>query len=172
TAPRWAVPARRAAEVHGMKLPLLLLYGRADSTISFMGANIYPQDVENGLYGDRERVAQLASFTLSLEAVDGDETRQQPVIHLELREGVELEDGARAAFAASAREGAIAYLAKTSRDFAKPAIVIVNAPAASSRIDERRQTIHRVCQLTGQLAGPVSASKAAGKRTNPRNEGS
>jgi len=119
TAPKWAVPARRAAEVHGMKLPLLLLYGRADSTISFMGANIYPQDVENGLYGDRERAAQLASFTLSLEAVDGDETREQPVIHLELREDVEIEDGARAAFAASAREGVLAYLAKTSRDFAQ-----------------------------------------------------
>jgi phenylacetate-CoA ligase len=102
-----------------MKLPLLLLYGRADATISFMGANIYPQDVENGLYDDSTRAAQLASFTLTLESVSGDETAQQPVIHLELRADVSLDDAEREAFAHDARRGVVAYLARVSRDFAQ-----------------------------------------------------
>ncbi len=33
-----------------MRLPFLFLFGRRDSTVSYMGANIYPQDVEYGLY--------------------------------------------------------------------------------------------------------------------------
>jgi phenylacetate-CoA ligase len=117
--PKWAGPAREAFRKQGMKLPLLLLYGRADATISFMGANIYPQDVENGLYDDSTRAAQLASFTLTLESVSGDETTQQPVIHLELRADVSLDDAEREAFAHDARRGVVAYLARVSRDFAQ-----------------------------------------------------
>ena len=117
--PEWQVAAREAWLAQGMKLPLLLLFGRKDATISFMGANIYPQDVENGLYADTSRAAQLASFTLTLEALEGDETSQQPVIHLELREEVHLSGAQREQLAQGAREGVIGYLAKVSRDFAQ-----------------------------------------------------
>ncbi|WP_241237107.1 phenylacetate--CoA ligase family protein [Georgenia faecalis] len=117
--PRWRHAARAAWAEQGMKLPLLLLYGRADATISFMGANIYPQDVENGLYDSPARAAQLASFTLTLEAVAGDETVQQPVIHLELRADIALTDADRDALAHGAREGVVGYLARVSRDFAQ-----------------------------------------------------
>ncbi len=34
--------------------PFFFLYGRRDGTISYMGANIYPIDVEYGLYRDEE----------------------------------------------------------------------------------------------------------------------
>lgn len=117
--PAWQEPARAAWRKQGMKLPLLLLYGRADATISFMGANIYPLDVENGLYGDRERAAQIASFALSLRERPGSTVDTQPVIHLELRHGVALDDEARATLAQGACEGVVAYLARTSRDFAQ-----------------------------------------------------
>ncbi len=117
--PEWQRPAREAFAKQGMKLPLLLLFGRADATISFMGANIYPQDVENGLYTDAGRAAQIGSFTLTLEDRDGDATSQQPTIHLELRQGVCLDDAQRAALSADVREGVVAYLARTSRDFAQ-----------------------------------------------------
>ncbi|GAA1157568.1 phenylacetate--CoA ligase family protein [Ornithinicoccus hortensis] len=116
--PRWRAEARAAWEKQGMKLPLLLLFGRKDATISFMGANIYPQDVENGLYDDSSRAARLASFTLTLEERDGGKD-SQPVIHLELREGVTLAEAERADLAADARTGVVGYLARVSRDFAQ-----------------------------------------------------
>ena len=56
-----ADPAARARGASGrggstrMRLPLLFLFGRKDSTISYMGANIYPQDVEYGLYARQRR---------------------------------------------------------------------------------------------------------------------
>lgn len=117
--PRWQHGAAAAWAHQRMKLPLLLLYGRADATISFMGANIYPQDVENGLYGDPERAARIASFTLTLESAAEDLTAQHPVIHLELREEVDIDDGARADLARTARDGVVTYLASVSRDFAQ-----------------------------------------------------
>lgn len=117
--PDWAEPSAEAFRRQGMKLPLLLLYGRADATISFMGANIYPLDVENGLYGDGDRAARIASFTLSLEDVESDATRQQPVIHVELRDGVEIDDTERGEFATAIQEGVLAHLARVSRDFAE-----------------------------------------------------
>lgn len=117
--PEWAEPSAQAFLRQGMKLPLLLLYGRADATISFMGANIYPLDVENGLYDDPEHAASLSSFTLSLEDVDGDATVQQPVIHIELREGVDLDDAGRRDFAAAVATGIVRHLARVSRDFAE-----------------------------------------------------
>lgn len=117
--PHWADPARQAFERAPMKLPLLLLFGRADSTVSFMGANIYPQDVENGLYEDAERAAAIASFTIALQPVPGDAVAQQPVLHLELREGAALDEAARTTLVESARAGVVAYLARVSRDFAE-----------------------------------------------------
>ena len=68
-----------------MRLPLLFLYGRKDSTISYMGANIYPQDVENGLYQDNPLAHQIESFCLTLEEHADLESR--PVVHVQLRAG-------------------------------------------------------------------------------------
>ena len=71
-----AVPAQardealRAWRTDRMRLPLLFLFGRRDSTISYMGANIYPQDVEYGLYTDNPLAHLLQSFCLELEEHD------------------------------------------------------------------------------------------------------
>lgn len=106
-----------------MKLPLLFVFGRADATISFMGANIYPQDVENGLYADERAAALIGAFTLALEddprggAAAG--TDQQPVVHLLLRPDHGLDDAGKAELARTCREGLVAYLARVSRDFAQ-----------------------------------------------------
>lgn len=48
-------------------LPFLFIYGRKDSTISVMGANIYPEDVENVVYSDFAIGACINSFMISLE---------------------------------------------------------------------------------------------------------
>jgi phenylacetate-CoA ligase len=49
-----------------LPLPYLLLFGRRDQTISIMGANIYPEDLERVLYAEPELAAGLASFMISV----------------------------------------------------------------------------------------------------------
>ena len=119
----WSAGADAAFATERMKLPLLFVFGRADATISFMGANIYPQDVENGLYADERAAALIGAFTLALEddprggAAAG--TDQQPVVHLLLRPDHGLDDAGKTELARTCREGLVAYLARVSRDFAQ-----------------------------------------------------
>jgi phenylacetate-CoA ligase len=49
-----------------LKLPFLWIYGRKDSTVSVMGANIYPEDLEQALYDEPELAAITHSFCLGL----------------------------------------------------------------------------------------------------------
>ena len=74
--------------------PFFFLFGRRDGTISYMGANIYPIDVEYGLYRDEELAATIESFCLELEESPALESR--PVVHVQLREGAQLERDAAA----------------------------------------------------------------------------
>ena len=55
-----------------LPFPYLFLFGRRDSTISIMGANIYTDDVERVLYGLPEICSGLASFMIRVaEKADG-----------------------------------------------------------------------------------------------------
>ena len=65
-------------------LPFLWVHGRRDATISVMGANIYPEDVEAVLYRDPEVATRLHSFLLSV--VDDEAGTPRPLIALELTE--------------------------------------------------------------------------------------
>lgn len=47
-------------------LPFLYVYGRKDSTISVMGANIYPEDVESVVYADPFLAKNIYSYAISL----------------------------------------------------------------------------------------------------------
>jgi len=109
----------RAFAVQRMKLPFVLLFGRKDSTISYIGANLYPIDIENGLYRDNPHASAIESFKLALLEVG--EHEQRPLVHLQLREGAAgaLDAEARASLAERAREGVVAHLASVSRDFAQ-----------------------------------------------------
>ena len=49
-----------------IRLPFLWIYGRRDSTISVMGANIYPEDLEQCLYAEPALARLTRSFCLSL----------------------------------------------------------------------------------------------------------
>jgi phenylacetate-CoA ligase len=55
-----------AAGAPALPFPYLLLFGRRDQTISIMGANIYPEDVERVVFALPELAAGLASFVLSV----------------------------------------------------------------------------------------------------------
>ncbi len=110
----WAA-AQQAFAAERMRLPLLLLYGRKDSTVSFMGANIYPQDVEYGLYEDNEQAHLLEGFMLTLEETETLDAR--PVVNLELRKGVQLDEAARAELCTTCQRGVVEHLLAVSRDF-------------------------------------------------------
>ena len=49
-----------------LPLPYLMLFGRRDQTISIMGANIYPEDLERVLYSQPELATGYASFSMSV----------------------------------------------------------------------------------------------------------
>jgi phenylacetate-CoA ligase len=140
---------RRAFEGDRMRLPLLFLYGRKDSTISYMGANIYPQDVENGLYQDNPLAHRIQSFCLTLEEHSDLESR--PAVNIQLREGVQLTQPELDELADVCRRGVLRYLAEVSRDFAES---LAEDPTAA----DLRVRVHE------HGAGPFAAT--AGKIKN------
>jgi phenylacetate-CoA ligase len=69
-----------------LRLPFLWVYGRKDSTISVMGANIYPEDVEQCLYAQPGLSAVVRSFMLDSREEEDGATR--PVFVFELNEPI------------------------------------------------------------------------------------
>ena len=65
-----------------VQLPFLWIYGRRDATISVMGANIYPEDIETLIYQDAKLAARTHSFALAV-VTDATAT-PRPCILLEL----------------------------------------------------------------------------------------
>jgi phenylacetate-CoA ligase len=64
---------RRESGDGNVRLPFLWIFGRRDHTISVMGANIYPEDIEQCLYQDTALAEMTHSFCLSLaESPNGD----------------------------------------------------------------------------------------------------
>jgi phenylacetate-CoA ligase len=64
------------------RLPFLFVHGRSDATISYMGANIYPEDVEQALYADADLADRLGAFCLELRDIGSGDVR--PCVHVEL----------------------------------------------------------------------------------------
>jgi phenylacetate-CoA ligase len=75
---------------HPIRLPFLWIHGRSDATISVMGANIYPEDIETIIYRDPDLARQVNSFLLSLRTDDAGTPR--PGIAIELVEGLAVQD--------------------------------------------------------------------------------
>ncbi len=89
----WATP---------VPLPFLWIHGRRDATVSVMGSNIYPEDVETVVYGDPLVAPRLHSFQLSV--VDDAEGTPRPAVALELTDLDGIDDHWRAATAARIRD--------------------------------------------------------------------
>lgn len=93
-----------------VRMPYLYVFGRKDSTVSVMGANIYPADIEAGLYADSSLAEHVLSFRLSIREEKPGETR--PLVSVQLARG---EPSASLADAlAAAIEG---QLAAQNRDY-------------------------------------------------------
>jgi phenylacetate-CoA ligase len=96
------------------RMPFLYLFGRSDSTMSYMGANIYPEDIEQALFAEREDARRLGAYSMELldigPAVPGE---QRPCVHVEVVAG-RVEDEA---LAARLRERVLRRLLENNRDF-------------------------------------------------------
>ena len=94
-----------------VRLPFLWIFGRRDATISLMGANVYPEDVESTIYGEPAVAAAVRSFQLSVLQDESETPR--PGVLLELNEGVTADDAWRDERAEHIRDG----VAALSRDY-------------------------------------------------------
>lgn len=102
-----------APEVHGPRgplpwatpipLPFLWIHGRRDATISVMGANIYPEDIETVLYRDPQVGRRMHSFMLSV--IDDEHGTPRPAVALELTDLDGIDVAWRAAAAERLRDG-------------------------------------------------------------------
>jgi phenylacetate-coenzyme A ligase PaaK-like adenylate-forming protein len=84
-------------------LPFLWVNGRRDATISVMGANIYPEDIETLVYRDASLVPRLHSFLLS--TVDDERGVPRPMVALELTDLDDIDDPWRSRMADQLRDG-------------------------------------------------------------------
>ncbi len=93
-------------------LPFLFIYGRKDSTVSVMGANIYPEDVENIVYSDLSLGGRINTYMISLE--EDAQGNPRPCFEFELLD-ISQQERLEEKLASILPEG----LAKLSSDFRK-----------------------------------------------------
>lgn len=85
TLPETAGPRGQLPWSAPIPLPFVFIYGRRDATISVMGANIYPEDIETIVYGNPALARRLESFLLT--GATGADGTPRPAIALELGRG-------------------------------------------------------------------------------------
>ena len=97
--------------VRPVRLPFLWIYGRRDATISVMGANIYPEDIESLIYRDQPLADRVHSFCLSV-VTDASST-PRPCIALEMPDDRSIDPAWPRQVAAQFQEG----LARLNLDY-------------------------------------------------------
>ncbi len=102
-APETAGPRGPLPWVKPIPLPFLWIHGRRDATISIMGANIYPEDIETIVYRDIELVPRLHSFLLT--TIDDETGTPRPSVALELTDLAGVDDAWRARMSDRLRDG-------------------------------------------------------------------
>ena len=107
-AARLATPAGPASR-RPLRLPFLWVHGRTDSTISVMGANVYPEDLEQALYNEPALAAVTSSFCLGVREEPGGALR--PRFSFEVRAPITAE--LRRAF----QERVVAQMQAMNADF-------------------------------------------------------
>jgi phenylacetate-CoA ligase len=89
--------------VRPIPLPFVWVHGRRDATVSVMGANIYPEDIETIAYRDSDLVPRLHSFLLSV--IDDETGTPRPSVALELTDESGVDDRWRARMSDRLRDG-------------------------------------------------------------------
>jgi phenylacetate-CoA ligase len=139
------LPECDRAEQPVFPIPFLYLFGRSDSTVSYMGANIYPEDIEQALYAESEDARWLGAFCLEL--LDLGEGEQRVCIHVEVLDGV-TDD---VAFADRLRERVLNRLLATNLDF-------------RSSVDEDPSAREIIVRLHAEGQGPFAMNNGRIKR--------
>ena len=83
-------------------LPFVWVFGRSDFTVSFHGANVYPENVTVGL--ERPEVREWVTGKFVLDAMENEDRDRQLSIVVELTAGVEGTDARRDAIARAIEE--------------------------------------------------------------------
>jgi phenylacetate-CoA ligase len=73
-----------------LRLPFFWVYGRRDYTVSVMGANIYPEDIEQCLYADAALSKITHSFCLALDESAGADVHPKLMFEVEVAPTPEL----------------------------------------------------------------------------------
>jgi phenylacetate-coenzyme A ligase PaaK-like adenylate-forming protein len=68
-------------------LPLVYLYERSDLSVTFIGAQIYPEEIKRVLL--RKEFSDRLTGKLTMEVATDDKMRSRLIIHAELKDGVE-----------------------------------------------------------------------------------
>ena len=139
------------------QMPFLYLFGRSDSTISYMGANIYPEDVERAVFRSGEDHRRFGAFCMELVST-GHAHEERPCLHLELLTPVD-ETGV----ASQLRTRLVAYLQDVNRDFATALaedptageIVVRFHSPGQGPFSVNSSRIKRVFALPTSVAAPV-----------------
>ena len=105
-APETVGPRGQLPWARPIPLPFLWINGRRDATISVMGSNIYPEDVESIVYRDVDLVPRLHSFLLSV--VEDQTGTPRPHVALELTDTSGIDDAWRERQADRLRDGLFA----------------------------------------------------------------
>jgi phenylacetate-CoA ligase len=92
-----------------LRLPFFWVYGRRDYTVSVMGANIYPEDIEQCLYADGALSKITHSFCLALDEGAGADVHPKLIFETEVAPTTEL--------AAAYREAMLKGLIALNADF-------------------------------------------------------
>ncbi len=119
-------------------LPFLFVYGRKDSTVSVMGANIYPEDVESIVYSVPLLARSVNAYALSLE--EDDKHNPRPCFEFEL-----LDIGAKTQVEEVLHHVLAPGLAKLSLDYKKAQ-------------DEYPQGVEPIVRTFGMHEGPFKAN--------------
>jgi phenylacetate-CoA ligase len=93
-----------------IRMPYLYVFGRKDGTVSVMGANIYPEDIEAAIYADASVAARILSWQLSVLEPRPGETRPHVAIQL-------VRDDPSDEFAAQLSSLLTDHLRRTNRDY-------------------------------------------------------
>src|SRR4051812_6217622 len=102
-APEVAGPRGPLPWARPIPLPFLWIHGRRDATISVMGSNIYPEDVESILYRDPAVGGRMHSFMLS--TVDDADGTPRPAVAIELGDLAGIDDAWRTGVAGRLSDG-------------------------------------------------------------------
>jgi phenylacetate-CoA ligase len=82
-------------------MPFAFVFGRSHFTVSYFGANIYPENISVGL--EQPQIGEWVTGKFVLRAVEGLETQAHLAVAVELAPGVTGDDSKRAAIARAIR---------------------------------------------------------------------